>query len=108
MIPKEVLIKRYEEHLGQILARPLMYGGDWNGVEVAILSTLFELDFARKWPEKQSENILGHWCQAIHATYRGGNTTLAQRLEYDGIIDREHIRLKYVAAVEKYLELHHA
>lgn len=103
-VSRAVLIRRTEERLNAILQRPLMYGGDWNGVEIAILDALAEREFAFAWPLDPPGHIGRRWNRACSLTHRASNTTLAATLAQDGVTDHETVRAKYEAAIRKFFE----
>ena len=90
-IPKEHLITYARDRVANICARPAMYGGSWQGAEVALLCAYDLLDFAESWPEPQSHKAGPRWFGAVRlATHKGfdvGNTSLAGALEHEGVTD---------------------
>jgi hypothetical protein len=101
-VPRAALVRKAEEMLENIILRPLTYGGDWNGVEVAILDALAERDFARAWPLDPPGHIGLRWNRACSLTYRPSNMSFAATLAHDGVIDHEVVRTKYEAAIRKF------
>jgi hypothetical protein len=85
LIPPSVLLARANAQLEGIQKRPLMYGGSWEGVEIAVLDALAERDFALAWPEKEPGEIGLRWNRACNKVYpETRNGTLMDALERVG------------------------
>jgi hypothetical protein len=102
MIPKADLIKFCEDRLEAVRLRPLMFGGDWNGVETIIIDMLEVREWVRAYPEKPADDWFRRWQRAAAKAHRGGPISLYGRLEQDGITDDEIIREIYNAALNNY------
>lgn len=102
-IPRLKLVERAEKWLAGIRERPKMCGGDWHGVEVAILDALDEREFGLAWPHEPPGDIGCRWCTACSKVHRETNGTLYDALTYDGITDEEVIHAKYRAAIDEFL-----
>ncbi len=86
-IPRAALIARTEERLAAILARPLMYGGDWHGVEITVLDALDSLDLLASWPHDPRGDVMDRWvaaCRAVRPDVSDQNTTPLLTLQQEG------------------------
>ena len=101
-IPKADLIKFCEDRLEAVRLRPLMYGGNWSGVEMIILDMLEMIEWARAYPNESPQDWTERWHQACAKAYRGGNTYLFGILEQDGITDSDQVQAIYNKALTIY------
>jgi hypothetical protein len=88
LIPRSVVIARADTCLKGIQERPLMYGGSWEGVEIATLDALAERDFALAWPEKEPGEIGARWNRACNMVYpETRNGTLMAALDRNDVTE---------------------
>lgn len=105
-IPTEHLILYARDRAANICQRPGMYGGTWQGAEVALLCAFDLLELAESWPDPPRFRVAGKWCAASYLVtckaFEMGNTSLSAALERAGVTDYEVFRTYLAAAADAY------
>lgn len=103
-IPKQVLFDHIENRFKGLRERPLMYGGDWHGVETMILDLLELREILLAYPKPSPGHFIRTWSGAICKVHRSTNGTLHDTLVHDGITEHDALRDKFSAAIDECLK----